>query len=159
MVRRLQVIHRGNLKSVLTEMKELGFTEFNLGPEPEFFLFKLDENMQPTMELNDNGGYFDFAPMDLGENCRRDIVLELEDMGFEVEASHHECAPANTKSTLNMRMYLPHVTTSKRLSSLSKRSRANMACTRPSCQNPFSESADQVCIAIFPFSKMAKMLS
>jgi len=84
---------RGNLKRVLTEMKELGFTDFNLGPEPEFFLFKLDENMQPTMELNDNGGYFDLAPMDLGENCRRDIVLELEEMGFEVEASHHECAP------------------------------------------------------------------
>ena len=69
---------RGNLKRVLKEMKELGFTDFNLGPEPEFFLFKLDENMQPTMELNDNGGYFDLAPMDLGENCRRDIVLELE---------------------------------------------------------------------------------
>ncbi len=84
---------RGNLKRVLTEMKELGFTDFNLGPEPEFFLFKLDDNMQPTMELNDNGGYFDLAPMDLGENCRRDIVLELEEMGFEVEASHHECAP------------------------------------------------------------------
>lgn len=84
---------RGNLKRILNEMKELGFTDFNLGPEPEFFLFKLDENMQPTMELNDNGGYFDLAPMDLGENCRRDIVLELEEMGFEVEASHHECAP------------------------------------------------------------------
>ncbi|HJF34366.1 MAG TPA: type I glutamate--ammonia ligase [Sporosarcina psychrophila] len=84
---------RGNLKRVLKEMKELGFTDFNLGPEPEFFLFKLDENMQPTMELNDNGGYFDLAPMDLGENCRRDIVLELEELGFEIEASHHECAP------------------------------------------------------------------
>lgn len=84
---------RGNLKRVLKEMKELGFSDFNLGPEPEFFLFKLDENMQPTMELNDNGGYFDLSPMDLGENCRRDIVLELEEMGFEVEASHHECAP------------------------------------------------------------------
>lgn len=84
---------RGNLKRVLKEMKELGFTDFNLGPEPEFFLFKLDDNMQPTMELNDNGGYFDLSPMDLGENCRRDIVLELEEMGFEVEASHHECAP------------------------------------------------------------------
>ncbi|MFD1928594.1 type I glutamate--ammonia ligase [Sporosarcina siberiensis] len=84
---------RGNLKRVLKEMEELGFTEFNLGPEPEFFLFKLDENMQPTMELNDTGGYFDLAPMDLGENCRRDIVLELEEMGFEIEASHHEVAP------------------------------------------------------------------
>ncbi|MGY3777762.1 type I glutamate--ammonia ligase [Isobaculum melis] len=84
---------RNNLKRVLKEMKDLGFTDFNLGPEPEFFLFKLDENGDPTLELNDKGGYFDFAPTDLGENCRREIVLALEDLGFEVEASHHEVAP------------------------------------------------------------------
>ncbi|WP_010282230.1 type I glutamate--ammonia ligase [Bacillus timonensis] len=84
---------RNNLKRVLKEMEELGFTNFNLGPEPEFFLFKLDEKGEPTLELNDNGGYFDLAPTDLGENCRRDIVLELEEMGFEIEASHHEVAP------------------------------------------------------------------
>jgi glutamine synthetase len=84
---------RNNLKRVLREMNEMGFTDFNLGPEPEFFLFKLDEKGEPSLELNDNGGYFDLAPTDLGENCRRDIVLELEEMGFEVEASHHEVAP------------------------------------------------------------------
>ncbi|MFC6119011.1 type I glutamate--ammonia ligase [Macrococcoides bohemicum] len=84
---------RSNLKRVLQEMRELGFTDFNLGPEPEFFLFKLDEKGEPTLELNDQGGYFDLAPTDLGENCRRDIVLELEDMGFDIEASHHEVAP------------------------------------------------------------------
>lgn len=84
---------RNNLKRVLREMEELGFTNFNLGPEPEFFLFKLDQKGEPTLELNDNGGYFDLAPTDLGENCRRDIVLELEEMGFEIEASHHEVAP------------------------------------------------------------------
>ncbi|ALS73797.1 type I glutamate--ammonia ligase [Planococcus maritimus] len=84
---------RTNLKRVLKEMEELGFTHFNLGPEPEFFLFKLDERGEPSLELNDHGGYFDLAPMDLGENCRRDIVLELEEMGFEIEASHHEVAP------------------------------------------------------------------
>ncbi|HWO78056.1 MAG TPA: type I glutamate--ammonia ligase [Bacillus sp. (in: firmicutes)] len=84
---------RNNLRRVLAEMEELGFTDFNLGPEPEFFLFKLDEKGEPTLDLNDNGGYFDLAPTDLGENCRRDIVLELEEMGFEVEASHHEVAP------------------------------------------------------------------
>ncbi|MDC2864573.1 MULTISPECIES: type I glutamate--ammonia ligase [unclassified Bacillus (in: firmicutes)] len=84
---------RNNLKRMLKEMEELGFTDFNLGPEPEFFLFKVDEKGNPTLELNDNGGYFDLAPMDLGENCRRDIVLELEEMGFEIEASHHEVAP------------------------------------------------------------------
>lgn len=84
---------RGNLKRVLNEMKDLGFTSFNLGPEPEFFLFKLDEHGKPTMQLNDEGGYFDLAPTDLGENCRRDIVLQLEELGFEIEASHHENAP------------------------------------------------------------------
>lgn len=83
---------RSNLKRILKEMRDLGFTEFNLGPEPEFFLFKLDENGKPTMDLNDEGGYFDLAPTDLGENCRRDIVLELEALGFEIEASHHEAA-------------------------------------------------------------------
>ncbi|MCP0886784.1 type I glutamate--ammonia ligase [Ligilactobacillus sp. WILCCON 0076] len=85
---------RNNLIRVLDEMKELGFTDFNIGPEPEFFLFKLDpETGKPTTHLNDQGSYFDLAPMDLGENCRRDIVLELEKLGFDVEASHHEVAP------------------------------------------------------------------
>ena len=84
---------RANLKRVLAEMEGLGYTSFNLGPEPEFFLFKLDEKGRPTMDLNDNGGYFDLAPTDLGENCRREIVLQLEDLGFEIEASHHEAAP------------------------------------------------------------------
>ncbi|GEK90946.1 type I glutamate--ammonia ligase [Alkalibacterium kapii] len=84
---------RSNLKRILKEMEHLGFTEFNLGPEPEFFLFKLDENGNPSKNLNDHGGYFDLAPTDLAENCRRDIVLELEALGFEIEASHHEAAP------------------------------------------------------------------
>ena len=84
---------RGNLRRALVDMEKLGFTSFNLGPEPEFFLFKLTNEGEITTELNDNGSYFDFAPTDLGENCRRDIVLELEELGFEVEASHHEVAP------------------------------------------------------------------
>lgn len=84
---------RGILKRVLKEADELGFTSMNVGPEPEFFLFKTDANGNPTTELNDQGGYFDLAPMDLGENCRREIVLTLEEMGFEIEASHHEVAP------------------------------------------------------------------
>ncbi|WP_163579983.1 type I glutamate--ammonia ligase [Gracilibacillus saliphilus] len=84
---------RYNLKRNLKRAEELGFTAFNIGTEPEFFLFKLDEKGDPSLELNDKGGYFDLAPTDLGENCRRDIVLELEEMGFEIEASHHEVAP------------------------------------------------------------------
>lgn len=84
---------RTNLKRMMEEARKMGFTSFNLGPEPEFFLFKLDENDEITEKLNDRGGYFDLAPTDLAENCRRDIVLELEDLGFEIEASHHEVAP------------------------------------------------------------------
>ncbi len=83
---------RGNLKRALVHMEKLGFTSFNLGPEPEFFLFKLAEDGTPTTELKDKGGYFDLSPTDLGEHCRRDIVLELEALGFEIEASHHEVA-------------------------------------------------------------------
>ena len=74
-------------------MEDAGFKNFNIGTEPEFFLFKLDEHGHPTMNLNDKGGYFDLAPLDLGENTRREIVLEMEKMGFEVEAAHHEVAP------------------------------------------------------------------
>ncbi len=84
---------RGILKKVMEEARELGFTSFNVGPEPEFFLFKTDDKGEPTLDLNDQGGYFDLSPLDLGENCRRDIVLTLEEMGFEIEASHHEVAP------------------------------------------------------------------
>ncbi|WP_268912990.1 type I glutamate--ammonia ligase [Lentilactobacillus sp. SPB1-3] len=84
---------RNNLIRVLEDMKKAGFTSFNIGPEPEFFLFKMNENGEPTLNLNDKGSYFDMAPMDLGENCRREIVLTLEEMGFDVEAAHHEVAP------------------------------------------------------------------
>ncbi len=83
---------RGNLKRVVAQLDELGFKTFNLGAEMEFFLFKTDEHGKPTMEVNDHGGYFDLAPLDLGENCRRDIVIELENLGYDMEASHHEVA-------------------------------------------------------------------
>ncbi|MEG6580338.1 type I glutamate--ammonia ligase [Lactiplantibacillus plantarum] len=84
---------RNNLIRVLNDMREAGYTSFNCGTEPEFFLFKMNEKGGPTTELNDKGSYFDLSPMDLGENCRRDIALELERLGFNVEASHHEVAP------------------------------------------------------------------
>src|SRR5690606_4121610 len=84
---------RNILKKVMKEAEEMGFTAFNVGTEPEFFLFKSDEKGEATLDLNDKGGYFDLAPLDLGENCRRDIVVTLDQLGFEVEASHHEVAP------------------------------------------------------------------
>ncbi len=80
------------LKRNLEKMNNLDFKYFNVGVEPEFFLFKLDEKGEPTLEFNDQGGYFDLAPIDGAEDCRRDIVLELEKVGYEVEASHHEVA-------------------------------------------------------------------
>lgn len=80
---------RAILKKTLKEAEEMGFC-LNIGPEPEFYLFKKDMNGNITTEVNDNGGYFDLSPVDLGENCRRDIVLTLEKMKFQVEAEHHE---------------------------------------------------------------------
>lgn len=81
------------LKKVLKEAADMGYT-FNVGPECEFFLFHTDDNGGPTTITHEHAGYFDLGPTDLGENARRDIVLNLEEMGFEVEASHHEVAPA-----------------------------------------------------------------
>jgi glutamine synthetase len=81
------------LKSVLERAEEMGY-EVNAGPEPEFFLFKEDEDGRATTEYTDHGGYFDLAPKDLASDVRRDIIYGLEEMGFEVEASHHEVAKA-----------------------------------------------------------------
>ena len=83
---------RSVLQKVLNEAAELGYT-FVVGPECEFFLFNTDENGLPTTQTYDKAGYFDLGPLDLGKNVRRDMVLNLEDMGFTIEASHHELAP------------------------------------------------------------------
>src|SRR5699024_11617026 len=80
-------------------MEDMGYTSFNLGPEPEFFLFKLDNEGNPTTEMNDEGGYFDLAPIDTSEDCRREIARTLEEIGFDVEMSHHEAGPRDRKST------------------------------------------------------------
>ncbi len=83
---------RNTLKRVLAEAAEMGFT-LNVGPEAEFFLFLTDSEGKPTTITHDKAGYFDLTPVDLGENARRDMVLTLEELGFEIEASHHEVAP------------------------------------------------------------------
>ncbi|RYD06722.1 hypothetical protein N752_03340 [Desulforamulus aquiferis] len=70
----------------------MGYT-MNVGPECEFFLFHLDKDGKPTTDTHDEAGYFDMTPIDMGENARRFMVLTLEEMGFEIEASHHEVAP------------------------------------------------------------------
>lgn len=83
---------RTNLKRVLREVEEMGFTT-NFGPEMEFFLFFRNEGGEATTKTHDRGGYFDLLPVDLGEEARRDMVISLEKLGFEIEASHHEVAP------------------------------------------------------------------
>lgn len=82
---------RNVLKKVVKEAEDMGYS-FNVGPECEFFLFKLDEEGKPSVEMSDEGGYFELNPIDRGENCRRDICLALEDMDYTIEASHHEVA-------------------------------------------------------------------
>lgn len=81
------------LKKALKRATDMGYDTFNVGPECEFFLFLTDNEGNPTTITHDNGGYFDLGPVDLGENARRDMCMALEDMGFEIEASHHEVAP------------------------------------------------------------------
>ena len=76
----------------LVTTKKMGLK--NIATELEFFLFHTDEEGRPTTVTHEKAGYFDVAPLDLGENARRDIVLTLEEMGFDIEASHHEVAPA-----------------------------------------------------------------
>ena len=81
------------LENVIRETEEMGY-QFVVGPEFEFFLFHQDDDGTPTTTTHEKAGYFDLGPLDLGENAIRDMVLTLEDMGIEIEASHHEMAPA-----------------------------------------------------------------
>lgn len=81
------------LKRTIQKAKEKGYT-MEVGSECEFFLFHIDEEGTPTTVTHECAGYFDMDPMDFGENTRRDIVLTLEEMGFVIESSHHEIAPA-----------------------------------------------------------------
>lgn len=80
------------LKRAVKRAEDMGYS-FDVGPECEFFLFHTDDNGLPTTFTHEQAGYFDMGPVDFGENARRDIVLTLEEMGFEIEASHHQAAP------------------------------------------------------------------
>lgn len=87
------IASRNVLKQVIEKAKEKGIT-FDVGPECEFFLFDRDENDEPTTNTRERGNYFDIGPTDEGENARRDMVMMLEDMGFEIKSSYHEASPA-----------------------------------------------------------------
>lgn len=82
---------RCNLKRMIAKAEKLGY-KMNVGPEAEFFIFKKDEKGNPLIEGTDVAGYYDAAPKDKGENLRRKMVKALKQMGFEIEASHHEVA-------------------------------------------------------------------
>lgn len=96
--KRLESDPRYILQNVVKEAEQMGYS-FKVGPECEFFLFNTDERGMVILEPHDNAGYFDLAPLDNGENCRRDICLTLEEMGYEIEASHHEMAPGQHEIT------------------------------------------------------------
>jgi glutamine synthetase len=98
------------LKRTMAEAAKMGYT-FNTGPELEFFLFNLVDG-KPTTQYSDPGAYFDLAPNDKGEDVRRDIVLSLTEMGFEIEMSHHEVAPSQHE--INFK-YTDAVTTADRV--------------------------------------------
>lgn len=102
------------LKKTVQEASELGYT-FNIGPECEFFLFKLNEDGTPSTNTHDKGGYLDLSPVDLGENARRKIILTLEEMGFEIEASHHEVSPGQHEIDFK---YSDPLTTADRVTTL-----------------------------------------
>ena len=82
---------RQTLKRVHDKANKMGYV-LNAGPEAEFFMFLYDENGDPAPLTHDSAGYFDLAPLDLGEDARREMVNVLNDLGFEVEAAHHEVA-------------------------------------------------------------------
>ncbi|MCK4308939.1 MAG: type I glutamate--ammonia ligase [Candidatus Atribacteria bacterium] len=105
---------RNNLKRVVREVEEMGFTA-NFGPEMEFFLFFKDEKGKATTTTHDQGGYFDLLPIDLGEEARRDMVISLEKLGFEIEASHHEVSPGQHEIDFR---YSDAITTADRIMTL-----------------------------------------
>lgn len=84
---------RSILRRAVEKAADLGYT-LQVNPECEFFLFHTDDNGMPTTITHEQAGYLDTSPVDLGENARRDIILTMEEMGYEVESSHHEIAPA-----------------------------------------------------------------
>lgn len=87
---------RSILKREISRAAQFGLS-CRIGTECEFYLFKNDENGEPTMEPHDHAGYADIAPLDRGENVRREICLALEEMGFNPETSHHEAGPGQNE--------------------------------------------------------------
>lgn len=84
------------LRRTLRRLADAGY-ECRVGAECEFYLFERDAEGRPTKRPQDNGGYFDVAPLDRGENVRREICLTLEEMNIRPESSHHEQGPGQNE--------------------------------------------------------------
>lgn len=90
---------RSKLKKALAELNKANL-ELTVGAEIEFFLFHTDQQGHPVPQPHDHAGLCDLTPVDLGENARRDMVLTLEEMGFQIVSSHHESAPGQHEIVL-----------------------------------------------------------
>lgn len=144
------------LRKEIARAAKMGYT-FEVGPECEFFLFHTDDNGQPTTISHEKAGYFDLGPVDLGENARRDMVLTLEDMGFEIEASHHEVAPAQHEIDFRYDEALATadkiMTFKLAVKTIAKRHGLLQAL----CQSQNMESTVPACILICHFPRMEKI--
>jgi glutamine synthetase len=87
------------LKKEVAKMNAMGIDALYVGFEPEFYLFKLNADGSVSTNCSDRASYFDLSPFDGGEDVRREIALMLEEMGFEVQASHHEVGPGQNEIT------------------------------------------------------------
>ena len=123
---------------------------FDVGPECEFFLFHTDDNGLPTTLTHEKGGYFDLGPIDLGENVRRDMILTLEDMGFEIEASHHEVAPAQHEIDFHYDEALITADNIMTFKLTVKTIAKDTVCMQPLCQNRNTASTVRACMSICP---------
>lgn len=99
------------LKKAIAEAESFGYKMQN-GVEEEFFLFRLSQNGNPTTEMVNKGSYFDMLPEDIGERTKSLIAKNLEQMGFEIEAAHHEVSPSQYEIDFK---YSEPVTTADRI--------------------------------------------
>lgn len=83
---------RGNLKRVLEKLKKDGF-EYKVGPELEFFFFKMTDGLAPSSEPHDAGSYWDLSPLDLAVDAKREVIQHMDSMGLNIERGSHEVAP------------------------------------------------------------------
>jgi len=124
------------LRSALERMRSLGFDTFNVGPELEFFYFKLGEDGKP--KPLDAGGYFEETTLDASSDLRKHTVLALEQMGISIEYLHHEVGPSQHEIDMRYAMGSRWPTAASRTAASSRRSPSATVCTPPSCRSRYS---------------------